>query len=181
MILKYARGHWQWHDAKFDIYPFSCVWVNPKVNVFNKPWHLTNKKHVNYLPWIHTRVTQFTLCKIFLMYVATTQLHRIIIQNTQFPFYISDASVTLKVSQSSSLNDNVTHKQGDNHAQFEKSCINGVQEKSYFNGVQEKSYINFLFKQGNMSIISLEHVRKSKIVVCSWSTSYNQQTYKVLT
>ena len=32
-------------------------------------------------------------------------------------------------------------------------------KRSYFNGVQEKAK-NFCFKQGNMSIISLEHTQK---------------------
>ena len=36
-------------------------------------------------------------------------------------------------------------------------------------------------KQGNMSIISLEHVWKSNIVVYSWSTWCSQQSYKVST
>ena len=35
--------------------------------------HFTNKKHSNYLPWIHTSTTQIILCIIFSMYVATIQ------------------------------------------------------------------------------------------------------------
>ena len=43
------------------------------VKVFEKPRHLTNRKHVNYLPWTHTRVTQFILRMIFLMYMINSQ------------------------------------------------------------------------------------------------------------
>ena len=43
---------------------------------------------------------------------------------------------------------------------------------------QCKSVVVF-FKWGNTSIISLEHMQKSKIVVYSWSTGHNQQLYKV--
>ena len=41
--------------------------------VFDMARHLTNHKHVNYLPWISTRVTKI-LCMIFLMYVQTIGL-----------------------------------------------------------------------------------------------------------
>ena len=47
--------------------------------------------------------------------------------------------------------------------------------------VCEKKPTWFFFKRGNMSVISLEHERKSKIVVYSWSTRCNQQSYKVST
>ena len=48
----------------------------------------------------------------------------------QFADYISDTPVTLKQSQDHpTQNDNVDPKQGYNHAQFERSCLNGVQEK----------------------------------------------------
>ena len=41
---------------------------NPKVTVFDKPRHLTDQKHENYLPWMHTRVAQF-ICMIVLKWV----------------------------------------------------------------------------------------------------------------
>ena len=43
------------------------------VKVFGMPRHLTKQKHVKNLPWTDTKVTQFVLCMIFLMYVATIQ------------------------------------------------------------------------------------------------------------
>ena len=56
-----------------DIHYIYGVWKNPNVKVFNKPQHLTDQKHVNYLPWIYTQVAQFILCMTFLMYIATIQ------------------------------------------------------------------------------------------------------------
>ena len=84
VTLKYGQGHWKWnekvklseeyHNAKFDTYTFMVSrWV-PMLKFSTSPhtW-LTNKKHVNYLPWIHTKVTQIILCMIFMMLVATKQ------------------------------------------------------------------------------------------------------------
>ena len=52
---------------------------------------------------------------------------------------IFDTTVTLKQDQGhQTLKDNVDPKQCYNHAKFERSCFNGVQEK--------KSNVNFLFK-----------------------------------
>ena len=76
--------------------------------------------------------------------------------NLQFIFL---KHVTLKQGHGhQTLNDNVDPKQGYKYAKFKRSC---------FNGVREKANVNVSFKRGNMSIISLEHVRKSKIVVRS--------------
>ena len=82
------------------------------------------------------------------------KLQRTRIQNMQFAEYInSDTPVTLKQSYGhQTYNDNVDPKQGYNSAQFEKSF--------FFNDVQEKAIVKVFFKQGNMSIISLEHMRK---------------------
>ena len=53
-------------------------------------------------------------------------------------------------------NDNVDHvglaMQSYNHAKFERSCCDGVRKKSS----------SFFFQQGNMSIISLDYMRKNK-------------------
>ena len=87
------------------------------------------------------------------------KLQRTRFQNKQFADYISYIPVTLKQSQDhQTYNLNVDPKQGYNHAKFERSC---------FDGVQEKPTITVFFKRGNMSISSLEHVQKSKRVVCS--------------
>ena len=49
----------------------------------------------------------------------------------QFAAYISDTPVTLKQSQDNQTqNNNVDPKQGYNYAEFEKFCLNGVQEKA---------------------------------------------------
>ena len=52
--------------------------------------------------------------------------------------------------------ENVDPAQGYNHEKFERSRLNSI---------REKGNVKVLFKQGNMSIISREHVRKSKMVV----------------
>ena len=67
----------------------------------------------------------------------------------QFAVNMSTTPVTLKQSQGhQTQNGNIDPKQGYNHAKFETSCYNGVQEKAN----------NFFFKRGNMSVISFEHV-----------------------
>ena len=52
----------------------------------------------------------------------------------------------------------VDPKQGSNTAKFEKPCLNSVGEKN-----KDKVSV----KSGNMSIISLKYVQKSKIVMYS--------------
>ena len=68
VTFKYTPDHWKWyeqetlneqyHHAKFDIYHIYAAWENPNDTVFNKPRHVTDQKHVNYLPssWTHSRV-----------------------------------------------------------------------------------------------------------------------------
>ena len=98
----------------------------PIFKVFNKPWHLTDQKHVNYLPWTHTSVTQFILCMISLMYVATIQLlnySRQESKKSQFVVYISDTPPWNKVYL---IN---LQKQGYDHAKCERSRFNNAREK----------------------------------------------------
>ena len=103
---------------------------------------------------------------------TTFKLQRTRIQNKQFAAYISDTPVTLKQSKPhQTWNDNVDPTQGYNYAKFERSHNNGVREKANVKG---------FFKQWNISVISDEMGRK-KIVVRSWSTWRNQQSYKVST
>ena len=65
--------------------------------------------------------------------------------------------MTLKQSQGhKNCNENLDPKQGYHPAMFEKSHLNSVREKA-----SDKVFV----KSGNISIISLEHVRKSEIVV----------------
>ena len=79
-----------------------------------------------------------------------------------FTVYISDIPVTLKQSQGhQTYNDNVDSKHGYNHAKYESSFFDGVQEKT-----NVKDFFFFL-KPGNTSIVSFEHVRESEIVVYS--------------
>ena len=48
----------------------------------------------------------------------------------QFAVYISDRPMTLKQSQSHQIqNDNVDPEEGYNHAKFERSSFNNVQER----------------------------------------------------
>ena len=80
---------------------------------------------------------------IFLMYVKNMKnftLQRV--QNMQFAVSISNTPVTLKQSQDHQMySDNVHPKQNYNHAKFERSC---------FNGVQEKANVKVFFKQESM-------------------------------
>ena len=87
--------------------------------------------------------------------------------------------MTLKQNQGhQSHNENVDPKLGYKHAKS---------ERSRYNGIQEKGNIKVVFKQENMSIISLEQVQQNKTKkekkeeVYSWSAGCNQQTYKVST
>ena len=95
---------------------------------------MTDQRHVNYLPSTHTRVAQFMLCMIFLMYVATIQHLNYSRQESkqefkkaQFAAFISNTLVTLKQRQGhQTSNENVDSKQGYDNVKFERSPFNGV-------------------------------------------------------
>ena len=114
------------------------VLVKSNVKVFDKPRHLINEKYVNYLAWIifHTRVTQFILCIICLMYVATIQRLNYRGQecktcNLQFIFLTHLWPwKKAKVIKPRKTRLNVYPKQGYIHAKFEWSCLNGVPKKA---------------------------------------------------
>ena len=81
------------------------------------------------------------------------------IEKAQFVVYFSDTPVTLKQSSVISHrthNENVDPEQCYNNAKFERSRFNSVGEKCNV--------------KRTMSTISIEHVRKSKLVVYSCST-----------
>ena len=50
MCNKQVKLNVLYHHAKFDICYIYGVSENPNVKVFDKPRHLTDQKHVNYLP-----------------------------------------------------------------------------------------------------------------------------------
>ena len=54
------------------------------------------------------------------------KLQKTRIHNMQGAVYISHTPVILKQSQGHQTYNNVGPKQGYNHAQFERSCVNGV-------------------------------------------------------
>ena len=63
--------------------------------------------------------------------------------------------MTFKQSQGhQTYNDSVDSKQGYDQAKIERYCVNGV---------REKANVKVVFKQRNMSIISVEHTRAPKI------------------
>ena len=66
-------GKAQWVVPSCKAWHLPYVWCLSKsqFRAFDKPWHLTDEKHVNYLLWIHIRITQIILCIILLMHVAT--------------------------------------------------------------------------------------------------------------
>ena len=79
------------------------------------------------------------------------------LQNKQFEVYNSDTPVTLKQTQGhQTYNKNVDPKHDYNHAKFEDLA---------FMVPKKKPMLKFFSKQGDMSVISPEHVRTSKIVV----------------
>ena len=65
-------GKAQWVVPSCKVWHLSYVWCLSKSQClsFWQAQTLTNKNPVNYLPWIHTRVTQIILCIIFLVHVA---------------------------------------------------------------------------------------------------------------
>ena len=141
--MKYGEGHWKWqkqaklngkyHHAKLDINYIYCVWVNPNVKGLDKPWYLNDEKHVNYLPWIHIRVTQIILCISFIMYVASIQHlnyrgQESKTRNLQLIFLTHLWPYTK--SRSSHLQWQCRPKKGYNRAKFKGSCFSGVQEKA---------------------------------------------------
>ena len=108
VTLKYGEGNWKWyeqvelnekyHHAKFDIYHFHGVWVNPNFNVSTSPNTWPMKKHVNYLPWIHISRTNHIVHNLFNVYSnhIMCQLQGQESKNKQFAANISN---TLKQSQ----------------------------------------------------------------------------------
>ena len=77
----------------------------------------------------------------------------------QFAVYNSDIPVTFKRGQGHQTRyELVDPKQGYNNAKFERPRLYNVHEKA-----NDKVFV----KSGNTSIISLEYVRKSKIMVYS--------------
>ena len=55
-----VKLHEQYHYAKFDIHHIYGVWENPNVEVFIRPRHLVDPKHVNYFAW--TQLSQKIYC-----------------------------------------------------------------------------------------------------------------------
>ena len=126
------------------------------VKVFYKPRHLSNQKHINYLLWTRISIEQFILYMIFLVYVATIQHFnnskqesRSTISNLYFCHTLRPWK-NVKVIKPPN-NENVVPELRYNHAKFERSC---------FNSVKEKDNVKIFSKRENLSMISLEHVRK---------------------
>ena len=130
-MLWTSKAQWVVPPSKVWHYHIYGVWVFPNVKVFNKPRLLTDKNHVNYLPWIHTSVTQNTWCIIFLLFVATIYHlnyggRECTTRDLQCTF-LTHLWPWNKVSHQT-YNENANPKQGCNHTKFETSCFNGVQE-----------------------------------------------------
>ena len=64
-------------------------------------------------------------------------------------------------------NDNLDPEQGHNHAKFERSRYNSVREKGNVKGIFSFPFLKIYISNEKMLIISLEHVRKSKIIFIS--------------
>ena len=133
------------------------VWVNPDVKVLDKPKNMADEKHVNHLP---CRVTQIILCIILLMYVATIQYLNYSRResktcNLQFIFLTHlwpwHKVKFIKLTSSMRIPSKIIITQGLKDLAL---MVSGGKSQRNF----------FFFKRGHMSIISLEHVQKSKIV-----------------
>ena len=112
---------------------------------------------------LNTLVTQSILCLIFFLYAKAIQRLNCSGQESKkkkFAVYDSAVPATLKQGQGhQTWNELVDPKQGYNNAK----C-----EKPHLNNVHEIANNKVLVKPGSMSVISLEHVWKSKIVVYPW-------------
>ena len=141
-----------WH-----FYYVYCVWENPNVNVFDKHSHLTDQKHVNYLLWTHTRVAQFILCTVYLMYVATIPHLSYSRQESKqeskkHSLHFWHTCDLETKSLSGNLKWNCRPRTRFNHAKFEWSPFNSAPPPP---PKKKKATLKFLIKRGNMSIISL--------------------------
>ena len=69
-VWHFLPTFWEWF-----IYRIYSVWKNSSFKVSDKPRHVTDQKHANYLPWMHNRFKQIILCMNLLMYVVTIQCY----------------------------------------------------------------------------------------------------------
>ena len=129
----------------FDIYHIYGVWVNPNVIVFDKPRHLTDQNHSNYLPWIHTTVAQIILRIIYLMYIATIQHLHYRGQESETHslcfIFLTHLSPWNKVKVIKPTR-YVGPSEGYEHANFKRFCFNDVWGKVLF--FPTRKYVNFL-------------------------------------
>ena len=113
---------------------------------------------------MHTSHTEHTVLDIFNVCNNHTMFNYIE-QESKQQFAVdggSDTPVTLKQGQvHQTWYKLVDSKQGCVHAKFGKLRLNKV---------SKKANVKVFVKSGAMSIISLEYVRKSKIVVYTWSS-----------
>ena len=121
------------------------------------------ERHDNYLPWIHTSVTQIISCLIFFVFVCSNiqplnyREQEPKTHNLQFMF-LTHLRLWHKVKVlSQSLND---------------ECLALMVS-------EEKPTLKFVLNQETCQLSPLKMCGKSKIVVCSWSTWHHQQSYKV--
>ena len=133
------------------------TWPTKKKKSLLSPLN-THQSHTNHI--VHNL---FNACSNHTTFKTTGDKNP---KTSNLQFIYSDTPVILKQSQShQTCHENEDPKQSDKYAKFERSC---------FSGVREKAIVKEFFNQGNMSTISPEYARKSKIVVCSWSTWHNQ-------
>ena len=174
VILKYGQSHWKWYEqvklnksvkkyfqhGKFDIYH-----IYDLCKVSDMTRHLTDGKHVHYLPWIHTSQTKHIVHNLFNVCSNHTsfKLQRPRIKFMQFAIQNSDIPVSLKQNQGhKTCNENVHPKQRYNQAKFERFCFNCVRKKANVNFVQIGQYLPWTCVKIKNSGIIMIYLTQSK-------------------
>ena len=144
------------------------------------PRPLSDRKHVNYLPSHKSYCAWSSLCMSQPVNIQTTvdKKQNKILESTICSLYFWHTCDLEIIQGHQTFGDNVDPKQGYNQAKFKTSRYKNVRENK---ATSNLFLCLFVFKRASMTVVSLEPVRKSKIVVHSRSTWRNQQSYKVST
>ena len=138
----------------------NIFFLNSKRSSDSHPTAFFKFMSVTLLSRKHTSHTKYTVPDLF-MYIRTIQRLNYNRQKSrkQVAVYESDIPMTLKQGQGhKTWYELVDAKHSYNDAKFEKPRLNSVREKA-----NDKVFV----KSGNTSVVSLEYVGKSVILVCS--------------
>ena len=134
------------------------------------------KKHLNYLPWIHTRFTQIISCILFLTSVATIQCEIYSGQEPQKHSLQFIFRTHLWLWNKVKVNKPKTKMQTPRKVMIMQILKDLTLKVS---GEKEILSLKLFVKRGNMSIISLEHAWKKKNCgIFSYFTGRNQKLHR---